>query len=345
MYNGSKRIITDGEGQGCMDVGTSPVTTGTMYFARHCPARTATNEVFAYSTTTHQIISNCSGADCPPTAAGQATGGAASGGTTTQAEGQFCITMMPPPPPPPPPPRSQSLAAASANDCIPWSIDPNNADGDGWYWDAGMDGMVLTANDTLISIHEAEKYRHQDDNNRIDLIIRRSFDQGRTWQPWQLLHTGSNATHQATIGQGTPVLDRHTGRLHMLMTRNNTFLLVTHTDVRSLSLWDLWIVTAVLSCPFSPSLSFCFFFLSPCFSFIRSLIRVLLTATVRSFGCAQDNGATWSPVKDITADSKPHNYGWIGYECHIKNACFISDSAVRILACTQCCTPRVLLYY
>ena len=38
--------------------------------------------------------------------------------------------------------------------------------------------MVLTANDTVISIHEAEKYKHQDDNNQIDLVIRRSFDQG-----------------------------------------------------------------------------------------------------------------------------------------------------------------------
>ena len=70
-----------------------------------------------------------------------------------------------------------------------------------------MDGMVLTANDTLISIHEAEKYSHQDDNNRIDIVIRRSFDQGRTWQKFQLVHTESNETHSVTINQGTPVLD------------------------------------------------------------------------------------------------------------------------------------------
>ena len=69
-----------------------------------------------------------------------------------------------------------------------------------------------------------EKYHHQDDNNQIDIVIRRSFDQGRSWQPFQLVHTGSNATHQVTIGQGTPVLDHHTGRLWLFMTRNNSEL-------------------------------------------------------------------------------------------------------------------------
>ena len=38
--------------------------------------------------------------------------------------------------------------------CIPWSLDPFETR-PGWYHDAGMDGMVLTANDTLISVHEA----------------------------------------------------------------------------------------------------------------------------------------------------------------------------------------------
>ena len=44
------------------------------------------------------------------------------------------------------------------------------------------------------------------------------------------MHSASNATHQATIGQGTPVLDHHTGRLWLFMTRNNSELLLTHTD-------------------------------------------------------------------------------------------------------------------
>jgi hypothetical protein len=122
--------------------------------------------------------------------------------------------------------------------CIPWSIDPQNTR-PGWYFDAGMDGMVLTANDTLISIHEAEKYGHQDDNNRIDIIIRRSFDQGRTWQPFQLVHTESNSTHQVTINQGTPVLDRefvslllylvaHHGSHTALVCRSHRYALDVH---------------------------------------------------------------------------------------------------------------------
>lgn len=128
------------------------------------------------------------------------------------------------------------------------------------------------------SIHEGEKFEHQDDNNRIDIIIRRSFNQGRTWQPFQLVHTGSNATHQVTINQGSPVLDRTTGRLWLLMTRNNTFLLLTHTDDHG---------------TFRPR-------------WIAHHHRCLYHADNRL-----RSGATWAPARDITGLSKPRSYGWI----------------------------------
>ena len=47
--------------------------------------------------------------------------------------------------------------AADSENCIPWSIDPTNTKR-GWYWDAGMCGLALTSNDTLISFHEGEKF-------------------------------------------------------------------------------------------------------------------------------------------------------------------------------------------
>jgi hypothetical protein len=68
--------------------------------------------------------------------------------------------------------------------------------------------------------------RHQDDNNWIDVMLTRSFDMGRTWLPVQVVHsenTWVSSPHAyQSIGQNTPVLDAHTGVVHLLFTRNNT---------------------------------------------------------------------------------------------------------------------------
>eukprot|EP01047_Picozoa_sp_COSAG01_P047512 COSAG01_NODE_4546_length_4932_cov_10.841092_1_plen_595_part_10 len=228
-YNASEHIITTGEGLGCVCFTENPrLNPGQL----HCRFPTCvdkghphitTNELFALDPSSGWIYANCSGINCP-----NGVGG-------TLASQQYCVTattgevVAPMVETDPADQDHPANHPANHPNCIPWSIDPQNTR-PGWYFDAGMDGMVLTANDTLISIHEAEKFGHQDDNNRIDIIIRRSFTQGRTWEPFQLVHTESNSTHQVTINQGTPVLDHHTGRLWMFMTRNNSELLLTHTD-------------------------------------------------------------------------------------------------------------------
>ena len=183
---------------------------------------------------------------------------------------------------------------------IPWSIDPQNTRR-GYYWDAGMCGMVLTANDTLIAIHEGEKYGHQDDNNRIDIVIRRSFDQGLTWQPWQLVHTESNQTHQVTIGQGTPVLDHNTGRLWMLLTRNNSELLLTYTDDHGAS----WAKPSDITAATKPA---GYGWIAPSFSgtqlrsgrlavcadhIVDQWTAYPITHTISSLITSDDHGATW----------------------------------------------------
>ena len=183
-YNASDRIITTGQqGRGCLCSSENPLSKGMVHFRYpscidSLHPRVTSNEIFAHDVTTGWIWSNCSGPSCPD-----------HDSQLVQRQ-QYCVTSIGvlrsgQPPPPPPPTRAElaELAAHPANNpaahpsCIPWSIHPDETR-PGWYHDAGMDGMTLTANDTVISIHEAEKYRHQDDNNQIDLVIRRSFDQG-----------------------------------------------------------------------------------------------------------------------------------------------------------------------
>ena len=69
-------------------------------------------------------------------------------------------------------------------------------------------------------------------HHQTDTIIRRSFDQGRTWQPFQMLFSPAafykNSTFGTTVGT---VLDRHTGTIWAMLTVSSPlppgFLLVT----------------------------------------------------------------------------------------------------------------------
>ena len=78
--------------------------------------------------------------------------------------------------------------------------------------------MVLSNNDTLVAFLVGAKYgagfHHQN-----DIIIRRSFTQGATWEPFQMLFSPSafyhNTTFSATVGT---VLDRHTGKIWAMLT-------------------------------------------------------------------------------------------------------------------------------
>lgn len=134
-----------------------------------------------------------------------------------------------------------------------------SGEGCGGYFSYGSPQLLLSSNGTLLSFNQATKmgpsgYR----NTWIDMVLRRSFDRGRTWQPLQVVHSETNASmppsQWQTIGQDTAVLDRTTGVVHMMLARNNVELLVTSSA---------------------------------------------------------DHGATWAPVRDITAETKPRDWGWI----------------------------------
>ena len=75
--------------------------------------------------------------------------------------------------------------------------------------------VIVTSQGTLLAFAEGRQ-RSQSDSGDIDLVLRRSTDQGRTWGPMQIVWDD----HGNTCGNPCAVLDRTTGRVWLLMTWN-----------------------------------------------------------------------------------------------------------------------------
>jgi sialidase-1 len=75
--------------------------------------------------------------------------------------------------------------------------------------------LHVTPRGTLLAFCEGRK-KGRGDSGDIDLVLRRSRDAGATWGPLQVIaDDGPN-----TVGNPCPVLDRRTGTLWLLLTRN-----------------------------------------------------------------------------------------------------------------------------
>jgi len=75
--------------------------------------------------------------------------------------------------------------------------------------------LIVTPNGTLLAFCEGRK-RGTSDTGNIDLVLKRSFDSGKTWQAMQLVWDDGNNT----CGNPCPVVDRDTGTLWLLLTHN-----------------------------------------------------------------------------------------------------------------------------
>jgi sialidase-1 len=74
---------------------------------------------------------------------------------------------------------------------------------------------IVTPRGTVLAFCEGRKHGH-DDSGDIDLVLKRSFDGGATWQPLQVVaDEGSN-----TIGNPCPVVDHEAGEIWLPLTRN-----------------------------------------------------------------------------------------------------------------------------
>ncbi|WP_170164551.1 sialidase family protein [Sinomicrobium pectinilyticum] len=98
-------------------------------------------------------------------------------------------------------------------------------DGKTLVYEEGTDGyqvfripaIVKTTAGTLLAFAEARKLKSNGDSGDIDLVVKSSSDNGKTWSDMQMIwDDGLN-----TCGNPVPIVDTETGRIHLLMTWNH----------------------------------------------------------------------------------------------------------------------------
>jgi len=87
--------------------------------------------------------------------------------------------------------------------------------GDEGYFRYRIPAVIRAANGDLLAFCEGRKLSG-DDHGDVDLVMKRSTDNGRSWGPLEIIwDDGAN-----TCGNPCPVLDRTTGTLWLLLTHN-----------------------------------------------------------------------------------------------------------------------------
>jgi len=86
--------------------------------------------------------------------------------------------------------------------------------------------VLRTKNGTLLAMIEARKHSC-DDQGYIDLRLRRSFDDGKTWGPSILVHGNSTEESWVTVGDANWVQDTKTGIIWLVHARNNRHLFLS----------------------------------------------------------------------------------------------------------------------
>ncbi len=87
--------------------------------------------------------------------------------------------------------------------------------GEGGYHTYRIPALVVTQKGTLLAFCEGRRGGGGDSGD-IDLLMKRSHDNGRTWTPVQVIADFD----KDTIGNPAPVVDRRTGEIVLLLTRN-----------------------------------------------------------------------------------------------------------------------------
>ncbi|MBD3383781.1 exo-alpha-sialidase [candidate division KSB1 bacterium] len=87
--------------------------------------------------------------------------------------------------------------------------------GKGGYHTYRIPALLLTPGGTLLAFCEGRK-NDQGDSGDIDLLVKRSTDNGSTWSPYQVIWDDS----VNVCGNPCPVIDRNSGTICLLMTWN-----------------------------------------------------------------------------------------------------------------------------
>lgn len=105
--------------------------------------------------------------------------------------------------------------------------------GSGGYHTYRIPAVELTRTGVLMAFCEGRK-NSGSDSGKIDLLLKRSYDGGRTWGPQQVIHSESGDT---TIGNPVPVHDRRTNITWLAFCRNNDRVFITKTHDNGAT-WD-----------------------------------------------------------------------------------------------------------
>jgi sialidase-1 len=102
---------------------------------------------------------------------------------------------------------------------IDWSASPAEVEvfhsDQGGYHTYRIPALITTPKGTLFAFCEGRR-NSASDTGDIDVLLRRSFDGGKTWSPVQAIADMDTDT----IGNPTPVVERKTGTIFLLMTSN-----------------------------------------------------------------------------------------------------------------------------
>lgn len=99
---------------------------------------------------------------------------------------------------------------------LPWlQQETLYASGDGRYHTYRIPALVVSALGTVLAFAEGRKHG-RGDAGEIDLVLRRSFDNGRTWTPTQIVVTEP----EMTCGNPCPVVDHNTGTIWLPFCKN-----------------------------------------------------------------------------------------------------------------------------
>jgi sialidase-1 len=154
-----------------------------------------------------------------------------------------------------------AAATALARQPSPVRVDLFRA-GEGGYHTYRIPALIVAPNGTLLAFCEGRR-RSAGDAGDIDILLRRSFDQGRTWSAAETIADMGDDT----IGNPTPVVERKTGAIFLLLTRNAGAVteqqIISGTGART-----VWVMRS------------------------------------------SDNGATWQPPVEITAQVKRPDWTW-----------------------------------
>lgn len=105
------------------------------------------------------------------------------------------------------------LALAAAGAEISQTVVYRSGDG---YHTFRIPALITSAKGTLLAFAEARDANSRMDSGNIDMVLKRSTDGGKTWGPLQVVVDFG----EDTIGNPTPVVDRKTGAILLVLTRN-----------------------------------------------------------------------------------------------------------------------------